>query len=250
MADIARHVTALIDRITRGDGRANREARAAAFSEARGAAARQGRAARVSRDRRGRRRREGEAQRGRDLRARRLHRGRPGEAPVRQRAGGARRSDEKGRVMRLAILDSRSRVRHEGAVRVHPHRVARSAVPDVVKLSCIAPEFFGSADERGVPGGDARAVRVVRRRPRADGGVRLEDKRMRVLNECSRRGRGEGLRMTKRRSTAVLADARQRADRREAARDPALLRKLTQRARGDRGRHARRARRRRHEGSR
>lgn len=33
MADIGRHVTALIERITRGDGRASREARTAVFAK-------------------------------------------------------------------------------------------------------------------------------------------------------------------------------------------------------------------------
>jgi hypothetical protein len=50
--------------------------------------------------------------------------------------------------------------------------------PDVVKTLRYRPEFFGGRHERAVSAGDARAIRVVDRGPRADGGLRL------AVNAC------------------------------------------------------------------
>jgi hypothetical protein len=64
--------------------------------------------------------------------------------------------------------------------------ISRHPVPDVVKT------MLRRSHEPGVSGSYARAFGVVGRRSRADGRVRVEDERVRVLNEGPRRGRVEG----------------------------------------------------------
>jgi hypothetical protein len=94
--------------------------------------------------------------------------------------------------MRLAILDAGHRFWSKvlfAFIRV----VSRQPVPDVLKLNHYRPRFLRHADEGHCPGGDARTLRLVGWRSRIDGCVRLEDERVGVLNQGTRRGRGESL---------------------------------------------------------
>src|SRR5215510_9799649 len=53
--------------------------------------------------------------------------------------------------------------------------------------------FLIHTGEEACSRGDARTLCMVRWRPRADGGLRVKDEPVRVLNEGARRGRGEGV---------------------------------------------------------
>ena len=62
-------------------------------------------------------------------------------------------------------------------------------VPDAAKLVFYRPDFYGARAKEVHPRGDARAVRLVGRRPRADGGLRVEGERVRVLHQRAHRDR-------------------------------------------------------------
>jgi hypothetical protein len=90
--------------------------------------------------------------------------------------------------MRLAILNSGHSFWWKvlfAFIRV----VSRLPVPDSIKLNRYRPDFYGTP--MGVVTQEAmRAVGVVGWRPRADGCLRVEDQRVRLLHEDTRRSRG------------------------------------------------------------
>ena len=94
--------------------------------------------------------------------------------------------------MRLAILDSGHGFGSKVLFALI-RAVSRQPVPDVFKLNRYRARLLRDADDGGRPGGNARTLRVVGWRPRADGRLRVEDERVRVLNQGARRGRGEGV---------------------------------------------------------
>src|SRR4029453_1810029 len=67
-----------------------------------------------------------------------------------------------------------------------------SFLPDAIKLNRYRPDFYGTRWGRA-PWGDARILCMVGWWPRADGRLRVEDERMRVLHEDARWSRGGGV---------------------------------------------------------
>ncbi len=70
---------------------------------------------------------------------------------------------------------------------------SRHPVPDAAKLVFYRPDFYGSAGEEVHPRGDARAFRLVGRRPGVDGGLRVAGERVRVLHRRAQRDRTAGI---------------------------------------------------------
>src|SRR5262249_9723339 len=94
---------------------------------------------------------------------------------------------QKGIVMRRAILE-----RGHGAgmkVRIGGIRaVPRLPVPDAVKVNRYRPDFYGTPMRVLSQEAMRWPFRVVGRRPRADGCVRVADQSLRSLHEDARRG--------------------------------------------------------------
>ena len=116
----------------------------------------------------------------------------------------------------------------EGAVCAYSSDLA-SPRPRRRQDAQVSSRLLRRADERRVSGSHARSVIMVGRRPGTDGGVRLENQRLRVLNQSPRRGRVDDSRRGY--GAGGAGGSRPRADRRAAARDAGVPAQSDARAR-------------------
>src|SRR5262245_17740072 len=86
-----------------------------------------------------------------------------------------------------------TRVTDEDVAAARASGLSEDQIFEIVVCAAVPFGFLRRADAEGRPRGDARTLRVVGWRPRADGRVRLEGERVRVLHESTRRGCREGI---------------------------------------------------------